>query len=143
MVVVSLTVDKPIEEVFEYFIDFRNENEWNVVAHDVVKTESGPIGVGSSFRGVYDRMGPMEYTVQEFDPSRFAAVRGEARLFRWLSTFTFTEGDAGTNVVCTMDPQPKGVLRVIRPLMSGMIEKQMNRGLASLKTTLEAKPRTP
>jgi hypothetical protein len=142
MVVVSLEVDTPLDQVFEYFLDFRNENEWNVVAHDVVKVEDGPIEVGSTFRGVYDRMGAMQYTIQELDPPRFASVRGEARMFRWSSTFTFTDEGGHTHVVCTMDPHPKGVLRVMTPLMSGMIEKQMRRGLASLKATLEATPRT-
>ena len=139
MVTVSLDVDMPIEQVFDYFVDFRNENEWNLVAHDVVKVGDGAIGVGSTFRGVYDRMGPMQYTIEQYDAPRFAAVNGEARMFRWHSTFTFTEEAGRTHVVCTMDPQPKGLLRVIQPLMSGMVEKQMNRGLASLKTTLEAR----
>lgn len=139
MVTVTLTVDMPIAEVFDYFTDFRHENEWNVVAHDVVKVTDGAVGPGTTFRGVYDRMGPMQYTLREYKPHAFASVEGEARLFAWLSTFTFTEEAAGTRVDCTMDPRPKGPLRVLKPLMSGMIEKQMNRGLASLRETLEAK----
>ena len=142
MVSVSLDVDMPIDRVFDYFIDFRNENDWNVVAHDVVKVGESAIGVGSTFRGIYDRMGAMQYTIQEFDPPRFASVQGEARMFRWFSTFTFTEASGGTHVECTMDPHPKGILRIFRPLMSGMIEKQMNRGLGSLKATLEPRPQT-
>jgi uncharacterized protein YndB with AHSA1/START domain len=142
MVAVTLTVDMPISGVFDYFTDFRNENEWNVVAHDVVKVTDGEVGVGSTFRGVYDRMGPMRYTVREYEPTHFASVDGEARLFAWHSTFTFTEQPVGTRVVCTMDPRPKGPLRLVKPLMSGMIEKQMHRGLASLKETLEAETRT-
>jgi hypothetical protein len=106
-----------------------------------VKIGDGDIGVGTTFRGVYDRMGPMEYTLQEFDRPRFASVRGEARMFRWFSTFTFTEEQGSTHVGCTMDPHPKGVLRLMKPFMSGMIE-QINRGMASLKETLDAKPRT-
>jgi hypothetical protein len=137
MVAVSLVVNKPVETVFDYFVDFRNENEWNVVAHDVEMTTPEPVGVGSRFRGVYDRMGPMEYEVQEFDNPRFARVRGNARFFSWDSTFTFASGPDGTRVDCTMDPQPKGPLRILKPLMAGTIEKQMRRGLASLTSVLE------
>jgi hypothetical protein len=142
MVAVSLVVNQPVEAVFDYFIDFRNENEWNVVAHDVSMTTPEPIAVGSRFRGVYDRMGQMEYEVKELDRPRFARVRGNARLFAWDSTFTFTTTTEGTSVECTMDPQPKGPLRILKPLMAGSIEKQMRRGLASLTTTLEAKAET-
>ena len=70
---------KPIDEAFDYFADFRNENEWNVVAHDIRLLNDGPIGVGSRFQGEYDRMG-------------------------------------------TMDPQPKGAMRLLKPLM-GVIVK--------------------
>jgi hypothetical protein len=38
-----------------------------------------------------------------------------------------------------MDPHPKGLLRVAKPLMAKMVQQQMERGLTSLKTTLEAK----
>ena len=102
-------------------------------------TTPGPVGVGSRFRGIYDRMGPMEYEVREFDSPRYASVRGNARMFAWDSTFTFTPGPDGTRVDCTMDPQPKGPLRILKPLMAGTIEKQMKRGLASLTSTLEGK----
>jgi hypothetical protein len=139
MVAVSLVVNLPVKTVFDYFVDFRNENEWNVVAHDVEMTTPGPIAVGSRFRGIYDRMGPLEYEVQELDRPAFARVRGNARMFAWDSTFTFTEQPDGTRVVCTMDPNPKGPLRILKPLIGGMVEKQMRRGLASLKSTLQTK----
>jgi len=139
MVAVSLTVDLPIDTVYDYFLDFRNENEWNSVAHDVTMLTDQPIGPGSRFGGHYDRMGPMEYEIITYERPHRAEVHGNARLFRWASTFTFTEQAEGTRVDCTMDPQPKGILRVAKPLMSGMVEKQMNIGLASLKATLEAK----
>ena len=135
---VTLTVELPIEEAFDYFVDFRNENEWNVVAHNLTMLTDPPIGGGSRFRGTYDRMGPMEYEIQQFDRPRFASVRGQARLFRWQSTFTFTPRGPSTRVECTMDPDPKGPLRILKPLIGRLISQQMHLGLASLKTTLEA-----
>src|SRR6476659_11506191 len=143
MVKIDLTVDLPVETVVDYFVDFRNENEWNVVAHDLTMLTDQPIREGSRFRGIYDRMGPMEYEIQQFDRPRFASVRGQARLFRWQSTFTFTPRGPSTQVECTMDPEPKGPLRIVKPLMSRMISQQMHRGLASLKTTLEARTNAP
>jgi hypothetical protein len=143
MITVSVTADLPIDTVFGYFTDFRNENEWNVVAHDVVLVTPGPIGVGSRFAGDYDLMGRMEYEITEYDPPHWARVRGSSRRFGWDSTFTFTADEGGrTRVVCTMDPHPPLLLRPLKPLMSGMIRKQMERGLASLTTTLASSRRT-
>jgi uncharacterized protein YndB with AHSA1/START domain len=139
MITVSVTAALPIDTVFAYFTDFRNENEWNVVAHDVEQVTPGPIGVGTRFVGDYDRMGRMEYEVEEYRPPTWAAVRGSSKRFSWESTFTFSESEGGTRVVCTMDPHPKGLLKALTPLMSGVIRKQMRTGLASLTETLAAK----
>jgi uncharacterized protein YndB with AHSA1/START domain len=139
MITVSVTTDLPIATVFDYFTDFRNENEWNVVAHDVCKLTPGPVGVGTRFTGTYDRMGQMDYEIVEFRAPTWAAVRGSARPMVWDSTFTFTEEGSGTRVVCTMDPNPRGVLKVLKPLMAGVMRKQMLKGMGSLTSTLEAK----
>src|SRR3954469_19914851 len=108
MIAVSVTADQPIDTGFAYFTDFRNENEWNVVAHDVEQVTPGPIGVGTRFAGDYDRMGRMEYEIIEYRPSTWAEVRGSSAKFSWDSTFAFTAEGDGTRVVCTMDPHPRG-----------------------------------
>ena len=139
MVRVRLEVRMPVEEVFDYFSDFRNENEWNVVAHDVEMLTPPPVGSGSRFAGQYDRMGRLEYEILEYErPHRFR-VRGEAKAFRFLSTFTFSHTAEGTRVDATMDPHGKGGMAVLTPLMGGIIKKQMSKGLESLRQTLERK----
>jgi uncharacterized protein YndB with AHSA1/START domain len=142
MITVSVTADQPVDTVFDYFTDFRNENEWNVVAHDVKQVTPGPVGVGTRFVGDYDRMGRMEYEITEYDRPTWAAVRGASRRFAWDSTFTFVDEGGTTRVVCTMDPHPPLLLRPLKPLMAGMVRKQMERGLASLTTTLATSRRT-
>jgi hypothetical protein len=82
----------------------------------------------------------MEYEIIRFDRPDRAEVRGSGRLFRWISTFDFTATAGGTRVHCTLDPHPRGVFRVLTPLMSGMVQKQMETGLASLRETIHRKP---
>ena len=50
MVRIDVELDVPVQEAFDYFSDFRNENEWNVVAHDVVMTTDIPIQSTAMFQ---------------------------------------------------------------------------------------------
>ena len=113
----ELHVSRPVNEVFDYFLDFRNENEWNVVARDVKILTTGPIGVGSRFRGQYQGMGTLEYEILEYDRPRRACVRGTSNPFDFVSTFELAPKPAGTNMTGTMDPRPKGFVRLVAPVI--------------------------
>ena len=139
----TLRVDRPPEEVFDYFLDFRNENEWNAVAKDVRMTTSGPLGPGSKFRGQYQGMGAMEYEVLSADRPRRITTHGKARFFEFDSTFDFTPDGGGTRLDGSMRPHPKGLFRLLTPFMGGMIKKQVDKGMASLRQIIESKPRRP
>ncbi|MEA2645366.1 MAG: hypothetical protein QOE92_449 [Chloroflexota bacterium] len=137
MVRFELQVDRPVDEVFDYMADFRNENEWNTVARDIVQVTDGPVGVGARFRGEYDRMGTMEYEIREYDTPGHLGVQGTAKMFSWYSTFDFKPSDGGTLVMATIDPKPRGVLKVVKPLMEGIMKSQMSKGMGGFKSSLE------
>jgi len=141
MVRIDVELDVPVQEAFDYFADFRNENEWNVVAHDVVMTTDIPVGAGSCFKGEYDRMGTLAYEILEYDRPRHLRVRGTSKSFDFVSTFDFSGSGGSTLMRGTMDPHPKGVMKVLTPLMGGVIKRQTTKGMASLRKVLESKPR--
>jgi hypothetical protein len=138
MIRVQLEVDRPVSDTFDYFADFRNENEWNTVAHDIRMLTAPPVGAGSRFRGEYDRMGTMEYEITEFDRPRHLRCHGTSKTFRWVSTFDFTGNGDGTRIECATDMQPGGLLRLLVPLMQGIIKRQMIKGMGGLKQKLES-----
>jgi hypothetical protein len=140
---IELDLARPIAETFDYFSDFRNENEWNIVAHEIRLLTAGPIGKGSRFSGEYDRMGTMEYEIIEFDRPRHLLVRGRAKSFEWVSTFDFAAQADSTHVIGTIDPKPKGLFTLMKPVMEAIMKGQMLKGMGSLKRTLEAKPVSP
>jgi Polyketide cyclase / dehydrase and lipid transport len=135
---VQLEVDRPVSDTFDYFADFRNENEWNTVAHDIRMLTDAPVGTGSRFRGEYDRMGTMEYEIIEFVRPRHLRVHGTSKTFRWVSTFDFTSTGDGTRIDGATDMKPGGLLRLLVPLMQGIIKRQMIKGMGGLKQQLEA-----
>ena len=67
----SITIDRPVEEVFAFASNFEKHEEWGSVVSGVVKTSEGPLGVGTSYRGTAQFLGrQMEWTseVTEFQP---------------------------------------------------------------------------
>lgn len=140
MIRAELQVEKPVDVVFDYFADFRNENEWNVAAKDTRMTAGDQIGVGAKFAGDYEGMGMLEYTITEFQRPRFLRTKGTSARFDFDSTFSFEPSGQGTRVSGTMDPHPKGFFKLLSPLLPLMVKPQINKGFASLKEKLEAKP---
>ena len=131
----------PIGETFDYVADFRNENEWNPVAHGVRMLTEPPIGKGSRFRGDYDRVGTMEIEIMEYDRSRHLLAHVSSRLFDFVSSFDFATRGDGTQLVSVIDAKPKGIFKLISPLLTGMLKKQLRTNWGLLKNTLESRPR--
>jgi uncharacterized protein YndB with AHSA1/START domain len=48
----TVTIRRPVEDVFAYLADFGNVLEWNHAIESTTKTSSGPVGVGSTYRQI-------------------------------------------------------------------------------------------
>lgn len=140
MVRFELEVDRPVAEVFDYMADFSNENEWNSVAHDVAQLNPDPLAVGSRFKGDFDRIGSVEYEIKEYARPDHLSGEGRAKMVTWDEAFDFSERNGRTRLLGTLDPHPKGVLRLAKPLMERVMKGQMQKGMANVKATLEQRP---
>jgi len=49
---IRMVIGRPVEEVFAYVMDVSNWPKWNTYLLEVAKTSKGPLGVGTTFRGV-------------------------------------------------------------------------------------------
>lgn len=46
----SVVIERPLEQVFAFVSDPRNDTEWSEEIAEVRQTSEGPLGVGTSFR---------------------------------------------------------------------------------------------
>jgi hypothetical protein len=74
----SLNIARPVEEVFDFVADQRNEVRYNPAMTDSIKITDGPIGVGTRFNATIVRRGKplaviVEYT--GFDRPHLLASR--------------------------------------------------------------------
>lgn len=137
----TVTVDRPIGEVFGYLADGTNNPRWRAGVLEIERT-AGDNGLGTTYRQVLAGPGGRriagDYRVTAYAPPTglaFAVTAGPARP---TGRFELAETAPGrTTVTFTLDLRPGGMMR----LMSGLIAKQMRAEVAQLtrlKTDLEA-----
>ena len=69
----EIVIKRPIEEVFDFVADERNEPKYNPEMTVAEKVTDGPVGVGTTFHSVVaGRGGPAEMTIEftQFDRPR-------------------------------------------------------------------------
>ena len=59
----SQDINRPVETVFDYFSDCRNETQWNPFVKTIDKIGDGPVGLDTRFRGDYPGVGSAEFAI--------------------------------------------------------------------------------
>jgi uncharacterized protein YndB with AHSA1/START domain len=122
----KLDVRHPQEAVFDFLADVRNERLWHPDVEEAELETDGPIGTGSRFRLRYHRLGWVELEVLEFErPWRlvFRASGGTKAVYETR----LQARDGGTRIVTVADAKPRGLGRLIWPLLHGRIQKDFQR----------------
>ncbi len=136
----NLVIDRPLEEVFDFVADERNEPRYNPQMTRAEKISPGPIGVGTQFHSVMTGVGGtadmrIEFTAFE-RPKRIAEtthlsnmdIRGE---------LLFEPVPRGTRMTWIWEIQPRGLLKLMGPLVRLMGERQERTIWTGLKQVLE------
>jgi uncharacterized protein YndB with AHSA1/START domain len=137
----EIVIDRPVEEVFDFVADGRNEPRYNPHMLRAEQVPDGPIGPGTQFRTEVTTNGRSMEMVYEIDayerPQRLAArtIKGAIDV---LSTVTFASVPAGTRMRWAWELEPRGVLKLISPLIAPMMRRRLDTVLAKIKRLLEA-----
>lgn len=136
----SVTVDRPIGDVFAYLADGTNNPCWRAGVLSIERTSAGD-GAGATYRqklrGPGGRAIDGDYRITAFDPPTLVEFEVTAGPARPTGRFALAEAGPGrTTVTFSLDLTPTGLMR----LMSGMIGRTMRSEvgqLAQLKAELE------
>lgn len=135
----TVRIERPIEEVFDYFTDVSNDREWNPFAKKAEKTSEGPLGVGTTFFVVRKMSGPIDIEYTEYErPTRWT-LRGTGRPASFTYVADFAPTDGGTQLTSTMAMEPKGVFKLLTPVMRSQLGKQLDLVHQALKRRLESR----
>jgi len=135
---VSVDIDAPRERVFDLMADVRNEPEWNSQASKAELRSSEPIGLGSRFMTI-NRGEEYDAVITSYTRPSDLRFEVTGKRMTILGAITFT-GDAGrTHLDAHFDMQPRGVAKVMLPLMSPLVRRDFPKQFASFKAFCESR----
>lgn len=136
----EIVIRRPVEDVFDFVADERNEPRFNPRMRRAEQISEGPIGVGSRFRAEMVSMGRTVEMVIEFTgferPRRLASSTHMSSMDIQY-TLTFEPVPEGTRMRWSGDLEPRGTLKLLGPMVAGMGRRQEQRIWGGLKHLLE------
>ena len=136
----EIIINRPIEEVFDFVADERNEPRYNPHMRRAEKVGDGPIGVGTHFRAEiasFGRTVPMDVEYTAFQRPRRLASATHMSAMDVRGGLTFDSLPEGTRMRWSWEVQPHGMLKLMRG-MAMVIGRRQERAIwTGLKRVLE------
>jgi uncharacterized protein YndB with AHSA1/START domain len=136
----TVTISRPVEDVFAFLADFENVPTWNYAIVETTKVSPGPVRVGTTYRQT--RSAPSK---------RRRGLRGDrlradqpTRGTRWAGavhgrvSYQLEPTGSGTRLTNAVDLVPSGLLSLVAPLATSRIKHAVAANLDTLKQLLEA-----
>jgi hypothetical protein len=137
----EIAINRPVEEVFDFVADERNEPRYNSRIRRVEKLVPGPIGLGTRFQaetktimGRPQRIA-IEYTIYERPRRLASSIQISATEIQ--GTLTFDPVTSGTRMRWCWDMRLGGLLRLLTPVIAGTGRRQEQATWAGLKQLME------
>lgn len=121
----ALSVDTAPDVVFDYLSNPHNQVHWTPNFTELEEPPAPPIGLGSTYRGKLKAFGSALFTIDEYEPKTHFRVALDPRGGHLTHSFTVVGIDTGTRVDHEVGFEPKGVAKVMTPLMRKMIKKMV------------------
>jgi uncharacterized protein YndB with AHSA1/START domain len=136
----EIVINRPVEEVFDFVADERNEPRFNPRMRLAEQISDGPIGVGTRFRAEIVSMGrPLEMVIQftGYERPRRLASSTHMSSTDTQGALTFDPVPEGTRMRWSWEVEPRGILKLMTPLVASMGRRQEERIWTGLKHLLE------
>jgi carbon monoxide dehydrogenase subunit G len=137
----SVTVDRPVEEVWDFISNFENTTRWSRGVLEARQTSPGPLGVGSTLQTVvkaFGRRRTADYLVTEYEPNHALAFQVSSGPMASRARYSVEPAGAGTRLTASGEAEVTGLYRLVAPLLVRTLERHSQDDLASLKRILEA-----
>jgi carbon monoxide dehydrogenase subunit G len=127
----TITINRPIDEVFAFVADGRNAQRWRSGVLDVDLVSGAGLGARYSqgVRGPGGRRIAADYEITEYEPNSKIAFRATAGPVRPTGSFTFEGMGTGTILTFKLDAALGGLQKL---LMGGAVQSTMNAEMGAL-----------
>jgi hypothetical protein len=136
----DIVINRPIDEVFDFAADERNEPEYNPEMTLAEMVTQGPIGVGSKFHCVMTGARAADMTIEytEFDRPRRLASTAHLSSIDINGTLLFEPQGQSTKMKWLWNIEPRGFMKLLGPIVRRMGERQELANWTGMKKVIEA-----
>lgn len=136
----QILIHRPVEEVFDYVSDERNEPSYNPKMTRVEKLSDGPVGAGTVFRA---EVGGADMTIEwtRFEPPRRLGLRAHLDVMEIDGDLTIEPAESGAVMHWDWELHPRGAMRLLGPVIGWMGRRQEREIWLNLKRVMEAQAR--
>lgn len=134
----SVTVQRPIEEVFAYVCNVENWPRWISGTSEAKQTSPGPIQVGTTFTQLSNFLGrrfEINATVTEYEPNRRFAIANDGKPIPFGNQINFEAVDESTRItdILSSSEDVSGLFKLAAPVMESVLRKQFEKDREHLK----------
>ena len=135
----TVTIARPIEEVFAFLSDFENVPKWNYAIVETRKVSEGPVGVGAIYRQIRSVPSPSEesFEVTGYDPPRYLAIQGQLGPFPSRLSYALEALPEGTQVTNSVELELRGPGRLLGRVAVPRVRDAVGANLTKLKELLD------
>jgi uncharacterized protein YndB with AHSA1/START domain len=136
----SVTIRRPVDEVWTYVIDARNDPIW---WNSVVEAGRGaelPPAVGVEIEETFRFAGirfPVRFKVTELEPATRSAVEVVGGPVPGRGSYDLEPVDGGTRLTLTLETDAHGFFKLAEPVFARMAQRDVAASCAKLKDVLE------
>ena len=136
----EIVIKRPIDEVFDFVADGRNEPKYNPYIEKAEQLSPGPIGRGTRFRFAAKKIGiRTAYELTAFErPHRIETRVIDSPLMDVHGDETFGDVGGGTRFRWSFEVRPRGVFKLLTPVIARTWGRRLEQAFANLKGLLEA-----
>jgi carbon monoxide dehydrogenase subunit G len=137
----SVTVNRPVEEVWDFIGDFENTTRWSRGVLEARQTSDGPLGAGATLQTVvraFGRRRTADYLVTEYQPNHAFAFTVTSGPMRSRARYLVEPAGTGTRLTASGEAAATGPARLLAPILVRIVKRHSQDDLANLKRILEA-----
>ena len=131
----SITIDRPINEVFDFLLDGMNNPLWRTSVIDSQRVAGKPNTYKQGMKGPGGRV-DADYEITEIKTNESIAMKAIAGMARPVSSYTFEALGEATRVTFRLSFDGKGPSKLMEPLAATVMQREVGM-LPNLKAYLE------
>ena len=136
----SVTVHRPVEEVYRFLANFENWPRWRTGLHEAHRVSQGTDGVGEVWEMAGEALGrPLAMTLEvtDYEENKLFGFKSTAGPIIAESRLVLEPVAEGTRVSYLSNADVSGFVRLAQPLLNWQAQRSWEKDLYLLKRLLE------